>query len=94
MFKATQMVIGAAYEDATAHRPDEKTGTHALRYRKGYVDVVNLAIVPTEDMTWEMWAFALLGIGSFMQRWEYVELSFDVVVPELGRVGSGMLFQE
>ena len=94
MFKATQMVIGTAYEDATAHRPDEKTGTRTLRYSQGYMDVVNLAMSPTGDMTWETWTFALLGIGSFFQRWEYVELSFDVEVPELGRVGTGMVFQD
>ena len=94
MFKATQMVIGTAYEDATAHRQDEKIGTRTLRYSEGYVDVMDLAMSLTGDMTWEIWALALLGIGSFMQKWEYVELSFDVVVSELGRVGIGMLYQQ
>ena len=88
------MVVGAAYEDATAHRPDEKTGTRTLRYSQGYMDIVNLAMSPTEDMTWETWGFALLGIGSFFQEWEYVELSFDVVVLGSGRVGTGMVFQD
>ena len=94
MSKATQMVVGNAYADATSHRPDEKTGTHTLRYSQGYMEVVDLTMTPTGDMTWEIWGFALLGIGSFMQKWEYVELSFDVVVPELGRVGIGMVYQD
>ena len=94
MFKAAQMVIGAAYQDATAHRPDERTGTHTLRYTQMYMDIVDLTIAPTMDMTWEMCAFALLGIGSFLQKWEYVELSFDVEVPELGRVGTGTMFRD
>lgn len=91
--KATQMVIGTAFEDAMAHRPDQRTGTQTLRYTQGYMDVVDLTIAPTEAMTWEMWGYALLGIGSFMQKWEYVELSFDVVVLGLGRVGTGRVFQ-
>lgn len=88
------MVIGTAYEDATSHRQDEKTGTRTLRYSQGYMDIVNLTMSPTEDMTWETWAFTLLGIGNFFQEWEYVELSFDVVVPGQGRVGTGMVFQD
>ena len=55
---------------------------------------MDLAVTPREGMTWEMWRFALLGIGAFMQGWEYVELSFDVVVVGLGRLGSGRVFQE
>ena len=58
------------------------------------MDLVDLAVAPLEDMTWEMWRFALLGIGSFMRSWEYVELSFDVVVLGTGRVGVGRVFQE
>ena len=89
------MVIGTAYAAATAHRqPDEKTGERTLRYSKRYTDVVDLTMAPMTEMTWEMWGFALLGIGSFMQRWEYVELSFDVVVEDLGKVGLGMVYQD
>lgn len=87
------MVIGAAYEDAATHEPNEKTGTQELRYRQGYMDLVDLVMTPTEETTWEMWRFALLGVGNFMQTWEYVELTFDIVVPGVGRVGVGRVFQ-
>lgn len=33
-----------------------------------------------------MWRFGLLGIENLMQKWEYVEFDFDVLVQELGRV--------
>lgn len=88
------MVIGAAYEDAAVHDPDKRVGTEEIHYRRGYMDLVDLAVTPTEEMTWEMWRFALLGVGGFMQDWEYVELSFDVVVLGTGRVGIGKVFQE
>lgn len=91
--KATQSVIGAGYDDAVAHRPDEKVGTQEIHYSRVYMDVVDLAVTPSEEMTWEMWRYALLGIRSFMQDWEYVELSFDVVVLGTGRVGIGRVFQ-
>ncbi len=92
--KATQIVIGAGYEDAAAHSLDERVGMQELRYKKGYMDTVDLMVHPTEEMTWEMWRYALLGIGDFMQDWEYVELSFDVVVLGVGQVGTGKVFQE
>lgn len=88
------MVIGTAYQDATAHEPDDKVGTQELRYSKAYMDVVNLEFTPTDEMTWDTWKIALLGIGGFFQRWEYVALSFDVVTPEAGRLGTGRVFQE
>ena len=88
------MVIGAGYEDAVAHQADERVGMSELRYRKGYMDILDLVITPTEEMTWEMWRYALLGIGSFMQQWEYIQLSFDVVALGTGRVGTGRVFQE
>ena len=94
ILKATQTVIGAGYDDAAAHRPDEKVGTQEILYKRGYMDLVDLAVSPSEEMTWEMWRYALLGIGSFMRKWEYVELSFDVVVLGVGRVGIGRVFQE
>ena len=59
-----------------------------------YLDVVDLIVEPKEEMTWEMWKFATLGIGSFVQKWEYVELSFDVVVTGVGMVATGKLVQE
>ena len=58
------------------------------------MDVVDVAVTPSEEMTWEMWRYALLGIGSFTQNREYVELSFDVVVLGSGRVWTGRVFQE
>lgn len=88
------MVIRAGYEDAAAHEPDEPIGLHELRYQRGYMDSVDLVLTPEEEMTWEMWRFALQGVGSFMQEWEYVELTFDVVVLGLGRVGVGKVFQD
>ena len=89
------MVIGAAFQDASAHPLDENVGTYELRYSNRYMDAVDLVVTPTErGMTWETWGFASLGIGSFVQRWEYVELTFDVLIQDVGRVGSGMLFQE
>lgn len=78
------MVIGAGYEDATAHQPDNKIDTQELRYSERYVDSVDMVVRPREEMTWETWRYALLGIGKFMQNWEYVELSFDIVVLGLG----------
>lgn len=88
VFKATQVVIGAGYEDAAAHRPDELLGTQEQHYSKRYVDIVDLVVTPKEEMTWEMWRFALLGIGDFMQELEYVKLGFEVVVQILGRGGG------
>lgn len=88
------MVIGDSYRDAAAHPPEEEIGMQALHYHDGYVDSVNLAINPNEEMTWKTWIYALLGIERFMQRREYVELSFDVVVLGLRRVGTGRVFQE
>lgn len=45
-------------------------------------------------MKWQMWRFAILGLGAFMQRWDNVWLSFDVeVVGVPGRVGTGYLFK-
>ncbi|KAF6217830.1 hypothetical protein HO133_006241 [Letharia lupina] len=93
-FEATQMVIGAGYEDAAAHQPDNEIDTQELRYSERYVDRVDMVVRPREEMTWETWRYALLGIGKFMQNWEYVELSFDIVVLGLGRVGIGRLFRE
>ena len=88
------MVIGTAYEVTANHGQDEKIEMHELRFAEGYMDIVDLTVAPTEDMTWGTLRYALLGIGSFMQRWEYVTLKFDVVVPEFGRVGTGRVFQE
>ncbi len=88
------MVIGAGYEDAAAHQPDERVGIRELRYTKGYRDTVDLIVRPTEEMTWEMERYALLGVGGFMQDWEYVELSFDVVVLGVGHVGTGRVYKE
>ena len=65
----------------------------ALHYHEGYVDSVSLAIDPNEEMTWRTWRYALLGIESFMQRREYVELSFDVVVLGLRGWGSEECFK-
>ncbi len=94
VFKATQMVIGAGYEDAAAHQADERVGIRELRYTKRYKDTVDLIVRPTDEMTWETWRYALLGVGGFMQDWEYVELSFDVVVLGVGHVGAGKVYQE
>lgn len=55
---------------------------------------MNLEFTPTEEMTWGVWETALLGIGGFFQKWEYVALSFDVVAPEVGRLGTGRVFRE
>ena len=86
------MVLDKAYVDATAHRPYDLVGTQTLRYTQLHTDVVDLKLTPTEELTWEVWIFALLGIETFFEKWEYVALSFDVLGSEVGRVGTGMVF--
>ena len=58
------------------------------------MDTVDLVLTPTDDLTWVMLRFALLGLGSFMQRWEYVELYFNIGVDGEGQVATGQLFQD
>ena len=87
------MVMGTAYDDAVDHQPNEIAGTQELRYEKGYMDAVDLVITPKEGTAWQTWISALLGIGGFMQQWEYIGLTFNVVLG-LGRMGTGRVFQE
>ncbi len=45
-------------------------------------------------MKWQMWRFAVLGLGAFMELWDNVWLSFDVEVEGVGgRVGTGYVFK-
>ena len=44
-------------------------------------------------MTWEMWGTTLRGLADFVERWEAVDLDFEVrELDVVGIVGSGLLF--
>lgn len=74
MFKATQVIIGARYDDAAAYSSDEVIGTQELQNSSGYVDSLSLVVTPKEWMTCEIRRSALLGVGDFLQKWKYQNL--------------------
>ncbi|KAL9070343.1 MAG: hypothetical protein Q9161_004901 [Pseudevernia consocians] len=91
---AVQEVLAAAFKDAASHSPDLGIGTAKLQYSEKYVNTVDLVLLPEPTMNWQMWRFAVLGLGAFMQLWDNVWLSFDVEVDEVrGRVGTGYVFK-
>ena len=42
-------------------------------------------------MTWAMWSAAVVVVLLFVDSYEFVELTFDVLNPHLGYLGSGSL---
>lgn len=54
---------------------------------------VHLILHPGSDMTWGMWGTTLRGLAEFVERWEFVDLDFEVRESRVtGVVGSGLLF--
>ncbi|KAF6225900.1 hypothetical protein HO133_009903 [Letharia lupina] len=91
---ATQEVLYAAFQDAASHPPELDIAATKLQYSRKYVNTVDVVLLPESAMKWEMWRFAVLGLGAFMQWWDNVWLSFDVeVVGVVGRVATGYVFK-
>lgn len=91
---ATQEVLYAAFQDAASHPPELDIAATKLQYSRKYVNTVDVVLLPESAMKWEMWRFAVLGLGAFMQWWDNVWLSFDVeVVGVVGRVATGYIFK-
>ncbi len=68
---------------------DEPISDHVLRYGEG--DVF-LLMHHRGGMTWRKWETALRGITDFVERYEYVDMEFDV--REMGQrqyIGTGVL---
>ena len=54
---------------------------------------MHLILHPGSDMTWGMWGTTLRGLAEFVERWEFVDLDFEVRERLItGVVGSGLLF--
>lgn len=55
-------------------------------------NAVYLIVHPGSEMTWGMWGTTLQGLTDFVERWEPVDLDFEVMVSGIvGVVGSGLL---
>ena len=52
---------------------------------------VNLYLHPTEDLTWQMWAFVPIRIQAFVTENEFKETQFVLLWEGLGPVGYGQL---
>ncbi|KAK3168303.1 hypothetical protein OEA41_004750 [Lepraria neglecta] len=52
---------------------------------------VILRLMPLMVMTWAMWSAAVVVVLLFVDGYEFVELTFDVLDPDLGYLASGSL---
>ena len=90
---ATQLVLAAAYHDATAHPPHAPILPWELHYSETHSDTVELVLRTKNDIDWLTWRFALLGLMAFMQTWDNVWLCFDIrVAGREGKLGTGRFF--
>lgn len=82
--------ILTANRDVAAHGSSDAPLTHRMfRYEAADVFIV---LHQSGRMTWKVWETALQGIAEFVEKYEYVELDFDIGQKTEGRFfGTGVL---